>query len=40
MFPVIGTEAYWLAIKAGQFGPGAALYGLFQIFDPPEERPA
>ncbi len=52
VFPVIGTEAYWLAIKAGQFGPGAALsltlvppllaalYGLFRIFDPPEERPA
>ena len=25
VFPVIGTHAYWLAIKAGQFGPASAL---------------
>ena len=25
VFPVIGTHAYWLAIKGGQFGPASAL---------------
>jgi len=25
VFPVIGTHAYWLAIKAGQYGPASAL---------------
>ncbi len=47
-FPVVGTQAYWLAIKAGQFGPAAALslmlvpvlltalLVLFRMFDPPE----
>ncbi len=45
IFPVIGTHAYWLAIKDGQFGPasalslmlvpllGAALLLLFRHFD-------
>jgi multiple sugar transport system permease protein len=52
VFPVIGTQAYWLAIKGGQFGPGsalslvmvpfllAALALLFRSFDPPEEARA
>jgi multiple sugar transport system permease protein len=25
VFPVIGTQAYWLAIRGGQFGPASAL---------------
>jgi ABC-type sugar transport system permease subunit len=49
VFPVIGTQAYWLAIRGGQFGPAsalalvmvpfllAALAVLFRSFDPPEE---
>jgi multiple sugar transport system permease protein len=49
VFPVIGTEAYWLAIKGGQFGPASAmsltlvpfllavLALLFRAFDPPDE---
>ena len=52
VFPVIGTQAYWLAIKGGQFGPAsalslvmvpfllAALAVLFRSFDPPEEARA
>ena len=44
-FPVIGTQAYWLAIKEGQYGPASALsltlvpllllalLGLFRLFD-------
>jgi multiple sugar transport system permease protein len=52
VFPVIGTQAYWLAIKGGQFGPAsalalvmvpfllAALALLFRSFDPPEETRA
>ncbi len=52
MFPVIGTQAYWLATKAGQLGAGAAvslslvpplavvLTLLFRLFDPPREEPA
>ena len=52
VFPVIGTQAYWLAIKGGQFGPAsalslvmvpfllAALALLFRSFDPPEEARA
>ncbi len=48
VFPVIGTHAYWLAIKAGQYGPASALsltlvplllgvlLVLFRLFDPPE----
>jgi len=47
VFPVIGTHAYWLAIKAGQFGLASALslmlvpfllgvlLVLFRLFDPP-----
>ncbi len=50
VFPVIGTQAYWLAIKGGQFGPAsalslmlvplllAALLVLFRLFDPPERE--
>jgi multiple sugar transport system permease protein len=49
VFPVIGTQAYWLAIKSGQFGPASALsltlvpfmlavlFLLFRAFDPPAE---
>ena len=49
VFPVIGTQAYFLAIKGGQFGPASALslllvpfllgilWLLFRLFDPPEE---
>jgi ABC-type sugar transport system permease subunit len=49
VFPVIGTQAYWLAIQGGQFGPASALsltlvpgllavlLLLFRIFDPPGE---
>jgi len=52
VFPVIGTHAYWLAIKAGQFGPASALslmlvplllgalLVLFRLFDPPEQETA
>jgi multiple sugar transport system permease protein len=52
VFPVIGTHAYWLAIKAGQFGPASALslllvpfllgalLLLFRFFDPPSTEPA
>jgi len=52
VFPVIGTHAYWLAIKAGQFGPASALsltlvpfllgvlLVLFRIFDPVERDTA
>jgi len=50
VFPVIGTHAYWLAIKQGQFGPASALslllvpslFGvllvLFRLFDPAERK--
>jgi len=50
VFPVIGTQAYWLAIKSGQFGPASALslalvpfllavlLALFWMFDRPETR--
>jgi multiple sugar transport system permease protein len=50
VFPVIGTQAYWLAINAGQFGPASALslmmvplllgalLVLFRLFDAPERR--
>ena len=49
-FPVIGTQAYWLAIKGGQFGPASALslllvplllgalLVLFRLFDPAERE--
>ncbi len=52
VFPVIGTHAYWLAIKAGQFGPASALsltlvplllgvlFMLFRLFDPAEREAA
>lgn len=52
MFPVIGTHAYWLAVKGGQFGAAAAvslsvvpplvlaLVWLFRLFDSPREEPA
>lgn len=52
VFPVIGTQAYFLAIKGGQFGPASALslllvpfllgilWFLFRLFDPPEEEAA
>ena len=52
VFPVIGTHAYWLAIKGGQFGPASALsltlvpfllgalLLLFRLFDPGEEKTA
>ena len=52
VFPVIGTQAYWLAIKAGEFGPASALSLmlvpfllavlalLFRAFDPPGEARA
>ena len=52
VFPVIGTYAYWLGIRQGQFGEAAAwslslvpllalaLLVLFRWFDPPTERPA
>ena len=50
IFPVIGTQAYWLAIRGGQIAVGAALsltlvplllaalVVLFRTFDPLEER--
>jgi multiple sugar transport system permease protein len=52
VFPIIGTHAYWLAIKAGEFGPAsalslmlvpfllAALLMLFRLFDRPEREAA
>ena len=52
VFPVIGTHAYWLAIKSGQFGPASALSlalvpflalvlaALFWMFDRPDPQPA
>ena len=52
VFPVIGTQALWLAIKGGQFGLASALslmlvpfllallLLLFKAFDPPDEARA
>ena len=52
VFPVVGTYAYWLGIRNGQFAEAAAwslslvpllllaLIGLFRWFDPPREEPA
>jgi multiple sugar transport system permease protein len=52
VFPVVGTHAYWLAIKGGQFGPAsalslvlvpfllAALFLLFHWFDRSEPKAA
>jgi ABC-type sugar transport system permease subunit len=50
VFPVIGTQAYWLAIKGGQFGPASALslmlvpfllvalLILFRLFEPADDE--
>ena len=52
IFPVVGTYAYWLAVKSGQLAEAAAwtlslvpllalgLVVLFRWFDPHEETPA
>ena len=52
IFPVLGTQAYWLGIRDGQFAEAAvrslslvpllvlALMLLFRWFDPPREKPA
>lgn len=52
VFPVIGTQAYWLGVKSGQFAEAAAwtlslvpllavaLVFLFRWFDPHEEKAA
>lgn len=52
IFPVVGTQAYWLAIRGGQFGPASALsltlvpfllavlLLLFRAFDRPEAERA
>ena len=52
VFPIIGTHAYWLAIKAGQYGSASALsltlvpfllgvlLVLFRLFDPPQPEAA
>jgi multiple sugar transport system permease protein len=52
VFPVLGTQAYWLAIHGGQFGPASALslllvpfllgalLLLFRLFDAPEREGA
>jgi ABC-type sugar transport system permease subunit len=52
VFPIIGTHAYFLAIKAGQYGPASALsltlvpvllgilLVLFRLFDPPRQETA
>jgi multiple sugar transport system permease protein len=52
VFPVIGTHAYWLAIKVGEYGLASALsltlvppllgvlLVLFRLFDPPEREAA
>ena len=52
VFPTVGTQAYWLAIHAGELGPAsalslllvpflvAALLVLFRLFDPPEREAA
>ncbi len=52
IFPVLGTYAYWLGIRSGQFAEAAAyslslvpflvvaLFVLFRWFDPPQEEPA
>jgi multiple sugar transport system permease protein len=51
IFPVLGTYAYWLGIRSGQFAEAAAyslslvpllaiaLFVLFRWFDPPQEEP-
>jgi ABC-type sugar transport system permease subunit len=52
VYPIIGTHAYWLAIRGGQFGPASALslmlvpvllavlVVLFRAFDSPGREPA
>lgn len=52
VFPIVGTQAYFLAIKAGQYGPASALsltlvpvllgalLVLFRWFDPPRQETA
>jgi multiple sugar transport system permease protein len=52
IFPVLGTQAYWLGIRNGEFAEAAvrslslvpllvlALMLLFRWFDPPREKPA
>ncbi len=52
IFPVVGTHAYWLGVKSGQFAESAAwtlslvpllavaLFFLFRWFDPGEETAA
>ena len=52
VFPVVGTHAYFLAIKAGHYGPASALsltlvpvllvilLVLFRLFDPPQREAA
>ena len=52
VFPVLGTQAYWLAIHGGEFGPASALslllapfllgvlLLLFRLFDSPEREAA
>lgn len=52
VFPVLGTQAYWLAIEGGQYGPASALslllvpfllgalLLLFRLFDSPEREAA
>ena len=52
VFPVLGTQAYWLAINGGQFGPASALslllvpfllgalLLLFRLFDSPDREAA
>lgn len=52
VFPVVGTHAYWLGVKSGQFAEAAAwtlslvpllaaaLFLLFRWFDPAEEKAA
>ncbi len=51
-FPIVGTHAYWLAVKMGQYGPASALsltlvpfllvvlVVLFRLFDPPQRESA
>src|SRR5262249_11184185 len=52
VFPIVGTHAYWLATKAGQYGLASALSltlvpcvlafvtVLFRLFDPPRPETA
>ena len=52
VFPVIGTQAFWLAVHGGQFGPASALslllvpfllgalLLLFRLFDAPDRETA